>query len=313
MATKLSNYPGGFPGGLAVRNLPMFETFAGNVFWVSSTRGSDQNRGTRDRPFSTINYAISRCTANNDDVVMVMPGHAETVSAAAGIAHNIAGVSVIGMGRGTTRPTITLGTSTAATYAITAADAYLENLVFVGNLSNIIACITTTKKGTWINMCEFQNAGTNLDFLTPIKATSTTDNDSDDLAVTNCRWITIDSDDLEMIEINANLTRFRCQNNLMVSAGTASPMVLVASGKLLTQADIGWNRCVNAMTANELFISNDGTTNTGVIHNNYVGHADVTGTHDPGWDAGGFRLFNNLSTSVDNLQGVLIPAADVNL
>jgi hypothetical protein len=50
-----------------------------------------------------------------------------------------------------------------------------------------------------------------------------------------------------------------------------------------------------------------------MIHNNYVGHADVTGTHDPGWDAGGFRLFNNLSTSVDNLQGVVVPAADVNL
>ena len=32
-----------------------------------------------------------------------------------------------------------------------------------------------------------------------------------------------------------------------------------------------------------------------------------------GWTSGGWRLFNNLSTSVDTLQGLLIPAADVDL
>lgn len=313
MFTKLTNYPGGFANGLSVRNLPQFETFVGNVWWVSSTRGANTGKGTRDRPFATIAYAMTRATASNGDVIMVMPSHAETISAAAGIAHSTAGVSVIGLGVGNSRPTITLGTATTATYAITAANAYLENLVYVGNISNIVAGITTTKKGTTLNGLEFQNAGTNLDFLTPIKATSTTDNDSDDLTVVNCRWHTIDSDDLEMIEINANVARARISNNFMVSAGTASPLILVATGKLLTGADIGWNRVVNAMTANELFISNDGTTNTGVIHNNYVGHADVSGAHDPGWDGGGFRLFGNLSTSVDNLSGFVMPAIDVNL
>lgn len=311
--STLSNYPGGFRNGLSVRNLPQFETFAGNIYWVSSTRGSDGNRGTRDRPFGTINKAISVCTANNGDHVMVMPGHTETLSAAGSIAHSIAGVSVIGLGQGTNRPTLTWGTAATATYAITAADAYIENLVCVGNLSNVVAGFTTTKKGTWLNGLQFQNAGANLDFLTPVKATSTTDNDSDDLTVTNCRWHTIDTDNLEFIEINAHVARFRCYNNFVVNAGTASPMILVATGKLLTGADIGWNRLVNAMTANELFISNDGTTNSGIVHNNYVGHADVTGAHDPGWDGGGFRLFNNLSTSVDNLSGFVMPAIDVNL
>lgn len=317
MATKLSNYPGGFKQGVSLRNLPLFETFAGNVWWVSSTRGANGNKGTRDKPFGTLAYAVasanSKVVANNGDVIMVMPGHAETISAAAGIPQNVAGVSVIGLGTGTTRPVITLDTANTATYAITAADAYLENLVFSANFADIVACITTTKKGTWINQCEFVNTAVNMNMLTPIKATGTTTADNDDLRVTNSRWSTVDAADLEMIEINGTLARFLCANNSMVTAGTASPMVLVATGKLLLQADIGWNRLVNAMTANELFISNDGTTNTGVIHNNYVGHADVTGTHDPGWDGGGFRLFNNQSTSVDNLQGLLIPAADVNL
>ena len=317
MATKLTNYPRGFASGFSARNLPLFETFAGNVFWVSSTRGADTGKGTRDKPFATIAYVVAsannKVVANNGDVVMAMPGHAETISAAAGIAMNVAGVSVIGVGTGTSRPTITWSTSTAATWAITAADAYLENLVCVGNISNVVAGITTTKKGTWLNNVEFQNAGTNLDFLTPIKALGTTTADNDDLRVENCRWVTIDADDLEFIEINGTLSRFVCNNNFVYNAGTASPHILVATGKLLLQADIGWNRHFNLMTANELFISNDGTTNTGIIHNNYIGHADVTGTHDAGWDAGGFRLFNNLSVSVDNLSGFVLPAIDVNL
>jgi hypothetical protein len=116
------------------------------------------------------------------------------------------------------------------------------------------------------------------------------------------------------IKIASTLNSALIQNNFVNTAATSNAqMISVATGKLLTDADIGWNRLVNLMTANELFISNDGTTNTGVIHNNYVGHADVTGTHDAGWDAGGFRLFNNLSVSVDNLSGFPLPAVDVNL
>lgn len=284
----------------------------GKTIYVNSVvAGSDGS--SPDTALATLDSAFDKCTANQGDVIVVMPGHAETIVAAAGVAHDVAGVSVIGLGVGEARPTFTFGTSTAATYAITAASAYVSGLTFVGNLSNIVACITTTKKGTWIDDCSFRNAGTNLDFLTPIKATSTTNNDSDRLRVTNCRWITADSDDLEFIEINADMEGFVCHNNFVVNAGTASPLVLVAAGKLLKGADIGWNRLVNAMTANELFFSNDGTTNTGIVHNNYVGHADVTGTHDGGYDGAGFRCFNNLSTSVDNLSGFPFPAIDVNL
>jgi hypothetical protein len=242
-----------------------------------------------------------------------MPGHAETITTAAAIAADIAGISIIGLGQGNQRPKITFGTNATATIAVTAADVWLDNLILESNVSNVVAGITTTKKDSALTRLEFRNAGTNKDFLTPIKATSTVDNDSDGLRVEDCRWLANDSDDLEFIEINATLDRFQCHRNYVYNLGTASPLILVATGKLLTQAHISYNKLFNQMTANELFISNDGTTNTGVIHDNYAGHKDVTGTHDPGWDAGGFRLFNNLSVSVDNLQGVLVPAADVNL
>jgi hypothetical protein len=310
---SLSSYPRGFSGGVSILGMPVLNTHAGNVFWVNSNGGSNGNKGTRFRPFATLDFAFERCTANNGDLILVAPNHAETITGAAGIAHDVAGVSVIGLGVGNNRPRFLMDGGTTVTYAITADDAHVENIVFASGNSNVVTCFTTTKKGsTFVNL-EFENNTTNEDFLTCIKATSTTDNDSDNLTVIGCRWLTIDVDDLEFLEINATLRGLVFRDNFIVTAGTASPAILVATGKLLTAADIGRNRLVNAMTANELFISNDGTTNTGIVWENYVGHADVTGAHDVGWDGGGFRLFGNLSTSVDNLQGVVVPAADVNL
>ena len=74
----------------------------GNQYFVSSDTGADStgNDGSIRRPFATIDYAVGRCSANVGDVIYVMPGHTETVSAAAGINLDVAGISVIGLGAG---------------------------------------------------------------------------------------------------------------------------------------------------------------------------------------------------------------------
>src|SRR5438128_1210094 len=74
----------------------------GNVFFVQSTHsnaGDSAGHGqSPDAPFATINYAVSQCTANQGDLVVVLPGHVETVIAAAGTNLNVAGVTVLGIG-----------------------------------------------------------------------------------------------------------------------------------------------------------------------------------------------------------------------
>ena len=286
----------------------------GKTFYVdSSVAGTDGK--SPQTAVASIDTAIGYCTANQGDVIVVMPKHTETVVAAGGIACDVAGISIIGLGYGNQRPTITFGTATTATVTVSAAGVFIQNLIFSSNLLNVAVGIDITAADCWIDSCSFKNAGSSKNFISPIKITSTTANAGDGLRVMNCRW-TCNGDTAggPMISIAGNCNSAVIWNNFMNSAATATAqLVSVASGKLLTDADIGWNRCLNLMTANELFISNDGTTNTGIIHNNYVGHADVTGTHDAGWDAGGFRLFNNLSVSVDNLSGFPLPAIDVNL
>ena len=107
----------------------------GNRFFVDSGNtdsGADSNGGGKNPavPFLTLDWAIGRCTANNGDIIYVMPGHAETISAAGAIACDVAGISIIGLGEGSNRPIITFGASSnAASILVTAANVTIKNII----------------------------------------------------------------------------------------------------------------------------------------------------------------------------------------
>lgn len=129
-----SNYPNGFSKGVTIRNLPVLNTYANKVFWVDSVHGSDGNRGTFDRPFSTIDYAVGQCTASVGDVIMVKAGHVETVTAAAGIALDVAGITLVGLGNSRNRPKINFTTAVGASMKVTAANITMSNFWFTGGI-----------------------------------------------------------------------------------------------------------------------------------------------------------------------------------
>lgn len=289
----------------------------GNTFYVDSAVGGSDGTSPLTA-LATLDAAFAKCTANQGDTIIVMPNHAETITGAGGITHDVAGVSVVGLGTYNQRPRFLMDAGTAVTYLISAADAFVSGLDFASGHSNVVTCFDVTAVGAHIDNCKFRNNTTNEDFLVCIKA-SGADASANGLKVTRCDWYTTDTDDSAMISFVGSAADVtiggspETGNRMLSSSATAAQMITVATGKILTNADIGWNRCFNLMTAGELFISNDGTTNTGFVHNNFSGHADVTGAHDPGWTTGGWRLWNNLSASVDTLQGVVVPAADVDL
>ena len=134
----------------------------GNVFYVSSTAGSNGNSGKDPRfPFATIGQARLAATANNGDIVAIMPGHTETVVAAAGIALSKAGVSYIGLGVGTQRPTITYTTAVSASVDVTAANVLVQNVVFTCAIDNQTAMINVNAAdATFLNVEMNTNSGT---------------------------------------------------------------------------------------------------------------------------------------------------------
>lgn len=111
----------------------------GRVFYVGSVAvpggvvGADVAGAHGDspqRPFATVDYAVGQCTAGRGDVIYVLPGYTETLSAAAAWDLDVSGISVIGLGDGRLRPTITVATAVGTDIDIDAANITVENIFF---------------------------------------------------------------------------------------------------------------------------------------------------------------------------------------
>jgi hypothetical protein len=106
----------------------------GNVFFVQSTHsnaGDSAGHGqTPDAPFSTIDYAVGQCTAGQGDLVLVLPGHVEVVTAAGGLDLDVAGIRIVGLGEGDLRPRVNFTTADTADCDVDADDITVEGLVF---------------------------------------------------------------------------------------------------------------------------------------------------------------------------------------
>lgn len=294
----------------------------GKVFFVGSTASlarDDPSHGkSATTPWATLSYAIAnthgQLTANNGDVILVMPNHAETVTGAGGLNTAAAGLTVMGIGTFNQRPRFLMDDATTVSFVVDEADFNIRNCVFAAGFADIVTCFNITAVGCTLQDLEFVDNVADENFLTPIKATSTTDNNADGLRVIGCRSISADAATVEMIELNADVEGLVAIGNVSVSEGTASPLILQATGKDMKRCFIVGNYISHKATSGNLFISNDTASpnNSGIIAHNRCGHADVTGAHTMG-AVGGCRFFDNLSTSVDNLSGFVLPAIDVDL
>jgi hypothetical protein len=138
-----------------------FPNTVGNVIFVSSTLGTSSGPGfTPHSAYATIDQAIGACTADNNDLILVAPGHTETVVAASGIDLDVAGITIQGLGQGSNRPTVTMGTATTASVDFSAANCTLRNIRFVSNIDNLVNFIEGGAANATIEDCEFSGAST---------------------------------------------------------------------------------------------------------------------------------------------------------
>ena len=157
---------------IAGLKLPMIgdHIITGNVYFVDSgaTGASDSNDGLRpDRghALATLDGAINKCTADNGDFIILMPGHAESATA---IAADTAGVTIIGVGYGEAMPTITGTTAAADLIDVTADSVVIKNVKLVGGASGTTALIDVTADGDFFRLedCYLAGATAPIDFIT---------------------------------------------------------------------------------------------------------------------------------------------------
>lgn len=293
----MTNFPAGFRYGLSLRGVPLVQTHPGQVFWVgnSSVLGINQrspsngNDGTFNAPFSTLAYALSRCTASRGDVIFIKPGHAETISTAAILTLAVAGVAVIGFGQGSLRPTFTF-TAAAANVPVTAANMAIQNLLFVANFADVVSFMTVTGTATptdfVVENCEFRDTSSILNALTVLTGNATA-NCLSGLVFANNRLSSLGTTAATTaIKFSAANTRVRITGNFgnwAVLNDTAA--MLAAGANAQTDFEFSGNRLQrpNTSSTGGSFISGSGT---------WTGHA-----------------FDNYCYQLDNTAGIWVPTS----
>lgn len=318
----ITNYPKGFGNGVTIRGIPLVQTHPGKVFWLSNNTvgllpgqrdGSDGNKGTFDSPFATLAYAITQCIANRGDVIMVKPSHAETISSSTALTLSIAGVAIVGLGLGASRPKFTIGTANTATINVTAANISIVNCQIIANFLSIAAAFTlTTAKWFTLQDCYIAETSNVLNFLNVIKSTGAA-NTVDGLAAINNNWIGLGTTSVNSFILSANdINSASWRGNIITLARTATAAILATiSAGILTNLDCGWNICISKQTASTggATINVGGTTSTGVFYNNYQQTLDTTGDLNVTANVG-LSFFENRLTGVAGATGFVKPAVD---
>lgn len=271
-----NNYTNGFSGGLITREQYIPDTFAGKVFYVGNhatllegERGaSDGNKGTFLAPFATLDYAISQCVANRGDTIFIRPNHTETLSAADAIDIDVAGVSVIGLGTGSDRPTFTMDNA-AGEITVGADNVTIENIIVNASVTAVLKGINVEDgvDYTTIRNCEFgvDAAGTD-----EFNHTISFENNNTGAIIEGC---TIDmgiAGAVAGIIADADTAKLTIRNNVI--RGDFSTANIVGDTTLSTNVLIKGNLLVNGVGGDlnaqpciELL-----TGTTGVIADNYL-------------------------------------------
>lgn len=137
---------------------------------------------------TTLNAGLIRCRASMNDIVVVLPGHAENISSADQMSNLVAGTYIVGLGEGNLRPTFTWSAA-SATFLLDVANVTLDNLVLKmagdggGTALTVAAPMTVSAAGCTIRNCRIETS-VDANELSTIAITTTAA--ADDFTVENC-------------------------------------------------------------------------------------------------------------------------------
>lgn len=289
-----SSFPSGFASGVTIRGIPLLQMHPGEVFWVNNSGvlpkggigGSDGNPGTYLKPFSTIDYAIGRCTASRGDIIAVMPGHAENISTASGLTSDVAGVAIVGLGAGTLRPKLSF-TAAAGTHVISAANCSFVNMQWEANFADVTTGLDVSGVDglSWEN-CYFTESATNMNFVDVIDLAT----GADDISWRGCRFIGGDAANDSFITGVAHSGFYISDCVFYANVAQTAVVGLIDSTGNVTNMEIK-NSSFRSNVDDALFLDFNGTANGGVIHNCYFSSIDTAGAVTAGFDVTGAHVF----------------------
>ena len=243
----------GFPNGISVFGVPVLgsgvsiPSTTGTYYFVDSVTGTAGGDGkSPTTALSTIDAAVNLTTASKGDVILVMPGHAETIVAAGGIAADVAGISIVGLGHNENRPVVTFGTDVAASVTVGAANIRIANIVFKNNIDSQTYCVDVNAAGCTVDTCEFLE-GSSKQYLTAIDINGGAANACDRATIRNCKFYSIAAGAANAIELGEVATRILIEDNIF-DGDFSDAAIHNPTGKILTNLIIRRNIARNRQT-----------------------------------------------------------------
>ncbi len=287
-------------GGIAIAAQPLT---TGSIFFVDSGNvdGDDSpNSGANPNvPFSTVNYAISRCTANNGDRIYLMPGHNESLIAVTSFVVDKAGIEIIGLGFGQSRPTFDYD-HVNGSIEMDAANCRLSNVVLNASETAVVVGINVNADGVTLDHLETTWEATGDDFKI------IADVDGFD------RCTIVDNKFFGQLAVAGGVTSIRIddshnlifQRNMMVGnsaimftmAGALS-QTCVVTDNIMYNADVTDDSCWEIAVAS-----------TGIFARNTTGSLYATGVANI-LDPGSLLCSENYSVNAVLETGIVLPAA----
>ena len=265
-------------------------------------------------PFDAVaTLAAALALAVSGDIIVALPGHAENIANSTAVTLSVAGVSVVGVGNGRLRPTFTFTAANTATVNVAADKCGFYNCRFAANFLSIAAPFTlAAAKSFRLDTCSFMDTSSVLDFLNIVKSTGIA-NTVDGLAAEDCSWNGLGTTSVNSFILSANdIDGVSWLRNKIKLARTADASILATiTAGVITNADVGDNRCYSAQTATTAgsLINVGGTTSTGFVYRNYV--QTLTTSSDKLFTTSvGLAAFENRVSGAVGATGFVIPAVD---
>lgn len=267
-------------GRQMVNYLP--QGFGGKMFMVAKSAAAGRqilqelfpvDREGVVRYAATIDAAIGYCTANRGDVILVAPGHTEDITNGS-IAADVAGVTIIGLGSGSMKPTLTY-TATNSKINVTAADCKFKNLRLTAGIGDVVTAFlhATAAQNTVYEDIEFYATST-FNFINCYTLGAANISDG-------CRWErnylrTADAGQLALAITAAAHNDLKFYNNYVVHAATAAGLLTAGAADLLG-LDVRGNFVQTGQTdgAVGVLVITTSTASSGCIVNNDMKTADA--------------------------------------
>ena len=278
----------------------------GDIWFVDSGHASASNAAgfgkNPDAPFATLDYAVGNCTASNGDVIYIMPGHAENLTAADTVDVDVAGVTIIGLGRGPLKPTFST-TAAAGSITIDAANVAIKNIKLLANFATGTTTgltVTASADGLTLDALDFRDTSTANEFLIHISVATTVT----DLWIKNCSFIALTGGSMTNSILFAGTTSDLVIEDCVFLVDSADDVIDHLTAKA-TDARVSRNIVINADTGAAGYCYRTHATSTGIANDNRFGYNKVDAEISTGaatW------WFQNYASNTIAESGLLDPA-----